>query len=557
MKTKTLTSLKWICKYAGNQLWWVAFLSVLTGIISFCFIYLALLSKEVLDIVTNAKNSSLLFPVLKILIVIITQGLLNIIYCNILIRAIGKIDIKIKQRLLQNILHKNLSEINKFHSGELLNRFVYDIDIIIDGVVTIIPNGISLLTRIVAGLIVLFKIEPLLTGAVLLLGTLILFCSKLFSNQFKLLHKNLQNSNGVVNSFIKECLENILVIKAFSNNIVILNKLKEKQNIVLKHLYKKQSVSNVANTGIYILFTGGYYLALIWGALKISFGSMTFGTLTAFLQIIEQIKAPMKNISGLIPTFYSMVSSTERLIEIENLQNENLNNVNLPVNEIYNNLISINVENLNFSYNNEKIFENANAIINKGEIVAISGKSGIGKSTLLKLMLSFYEKQSGNIYFNLKTNKIPITSEYRPLFSYVPQGNMIFSGSIKENISFFSPNSTDDEIINASKLAMIYDFILTLPNKFDTIIGERGLGLSEGQIQRIALARAFLSTSPILLLDEATSALDETNEVRILENIKTLSSKTCIIISHRPKTLEMCDRILYIKDKEIISNNNF
>ena len=553
MKTRSLNALKWIYKYTGRQLLWVVFLSFLTGAISLGFIWLALVSSEILDIATGAVSGSIWFSILKITLIIILQGVLNILYCNILIRAMGKIDIKIKQGLFNCLLNKKWTKINEYHSGELLNRFTSDVDIIIEGVVSIVPSAIALGTRLIAGLTVLFTIEPRLTVIVIIFGIFISIAAKIYSKHFKYLHKALQSANGVVRSFIQECIENIVVIKSYANNSIVSSRLKDKQLKALKLMYKKQTVSNIADTGVYILFTGGYYAALVWGAFRISAGSITFGMLTAFLQIIEQIKAPMRNISGLVPAFYSMVASAERLIEIENIEDESFTNQQFTANELYSNMVSVNFDNVTFSYKKDTVLENASAVIEKGEIIAIAGPSGIGKSTMMKLILALIEPLSGSVYIKLNNKNLPVDASVRKLFAYVPQGNMILSGSIRENISFCKPNASEAEIIRASKLAMIYDFINTLPDGFDTIIGERGLGLSEGQIQRIALARAFLSDAPILLLDEATSALDEENEKGLITNIKSLKTKTCIIISHRHKTLEMCDRIIELKNKKFNS----
>lgn len=551
MKNRSINALKWIYKYTGRQLWWVVFLSVLTGAISLGFIWLALVSSEILDIATGAKIGSFWFAILKIVFIIALQGGLNILYCNILIRAMGKIDIKIKQGLFNCLINKKWTMINEYHSGELLNRFTSDVDIIINGIVTIIPSGIALATRLIAGLAVLFAIEPKLTVIVVLFGIFVAIASKIYSKHFKYLHKALQSANGVVRSFIQECIENVIVIKSFANNEIVASRLKEKQLNALKLMYKKQTVSNIADTGVYILFTGGYYAALIWGALKISAGSITFGVLTAFLQIIEQIKAPMRNMSGLVPAFYSMIASSERLIELENLEYEQNFNQSIAADKLYKDLISINFENITFSYKDDTVLENASTVINKGEIVAIAGPSGIGKSTMMKLILALIEPQKGNMYLKLKDKDIPIDASCRGLYSYVPQGNMILSGTIRENIAFCKPDAADEEIIKSARLAMIWDFIETLPEGLDTIIGERGLGLSEGQIQRLAIARAFLCNAPILLLDEATSALDEKTEKGLIENIKSLKNKTCIFISHKHKTIEMCDRIIQFNNKKL------
>ncbi|MGN1319448.1 MAG: ABC transporter ATP-binding protein [Lachnospirales bacterium] len=551
MVDKSKYVLKWLYKYTKGQLWWIAFLSVITGAISIGYIWLALMSKNILDIATGDIEGSIFFAVAGILGIIAFQSLLNILYCNIVIRAVGKITVKIKQELFAKLINKKWTSVNKYHSGEILNRFTSDVDVVVNGVVSIVPNAIALGTRLVAGMAVLFAIDFKFTLIVVCFGVVVFAASKVYSKHFKYLHKENQRARGVVNSYIQECMENLVVIKSFANFSVVSSKLLERQNKYLKLMYKKQRISNVANTAIYILFTGSYYAALVWGAFNISVGVLSFGTLTAFLQILDQIKSPMKDISGLVPAFYSAVASGERLMELENLEDEKVIEYSKSADEIYKDFKSLNFKNVSFAYKDENVLENASAIIRKGELVAIAGPSGIGKSTMMKLILGLIEPDKGEIYLDTISGKIPLDAGLRKLFAYVPQGNMLLSGTIKENISFCNPNASDEEIIKASKLAMVWDFINEQPDGINTVVGERGLGLSEGQVQRISVARALLSDAPILLFDEATSALDEKTERNLIDNLKTLNNKTCIFISHKHRTIKMCDRIISFSNRKL------
>ncbi len=553
MKTRSKYALKWIYKYTGKQLWWVVFLSVITGAISLGFIWLALLAKDIIDFATGAREGSVVYAISMIAAVVILQAVLNIIYCNILIRAVGKIDIKIKQGIFNSILNKKWTSVNQYHSGEILNRFTSDVDVVVGGVVDIVPNAISLGTRLIAGLAVLFAIEWRFTFAVLVVGAFVMIASKIYSKHFKYLHKEYQNANGVVRSFIQECVENLIVIKSFANHTISAEKLKDRQLKALKLMYKRQTVSNIANTGVYILFTGSFYAAIVWGAFQVAAGSITTGTLMAFADILNQIKAPMRNISGLVPQFYSMIASAERLMELEALEDENNTEIMETPDRLYESFNEISFENVTFSYKNENVLENASNTFKKGEFTAIAGPSGIGKSTLMKLILGFIEPQEGSVYIKFSDGKHITDGGYRKLFAYVPQGNMVLSGTIRENIGFCRPDASDEEIIRAAKTAMIWDFISSLPEGMDTEIGERGLGLSEGQIQRIAVARAILSNAPILLLDEATSALDEKTERELIDNIKALENKTCIFVSHKHRTISMCDRIISFDNRKLIN----
>jgi ATP-binding cassette subfamily B protein len=263
----------------------------------------------------------------------------------------------------------------------------------------------------------------------------------------------------------------------------------------------------------------------------------------------------MASMSGLVPEFYSMIASAERLMELENLGDEPSSTSSELVNEdlstLYKRFKQISFDKVSFGYDSDLILDNATAVIRKGELVAVAGPSGIGKSTTMKLILGLIEPQSGKITLDFDNTSVNIGCEFRRLFAYVPQGNMVLSGTIGENIGFCRPEATEVELINAAKKAMLWDFISTLPEGLNTHIGERGLGLSEGQVQRLAVARAILSDAPILLLDEATSALDEVTEAELIHNIRSLKNKTCIFISHKHRTIQMCDRILNFSDRHL------
>ncbi|MBQ9604829.1 MAG: ABC transporter ATP-binding protein, partial [Firmicutes bacterium] len=398
-KAKSSAAIKWIYGYTKKQLWWVVLLAFITGAISLGYILLALCSKRVLDIVTGDASGSFLLACLAIFAVIAAQGALNVLYSNIIIRAYNKIDMRMKQGLFNSLLGKKQTQVGEYHSGEILNRFTNDITVVNEAVVTIIPNAISLGTRIVAGLAVLIVIDWRFTLIVCAAGAFVAIAARIYSRHFKYLHKLLQTEDGKVRSFIQECMENLVVIKSFSNNKVMCENLDKRQMSRFKVALKRNTVSNIANTAVYIMFTAGYYVALIWGALQIKNGILSFGTLTAFLQIIDQIRSPMKDMSGLIPQFYSMVASAERVMELEELDDESGAERSETAEQLYDMTEEIDIENVTFSYKNDKILQNADMRVKKGSVTAIAGPSGIGKSTMMKLFLSLIEQQSGEVYF--------------------------------------------------------------------------------------------------------------------------------------------------------------
>ncbi len=553
MKKEKISSLQWIYQYSRHFIGYIFLLAVISGTIAGSFILLALVSSNVLDIATGSRTGNLWAQIGLLGLLIIFQAVLNIASSNVRIRTTTKIEMRMKQGVFAKVLRKQYQEVSKVHSGEILNRLTSDIDIVVGGIVSLIPQAISMLTKIVAGVFVLFSIDARFTGLVLCVGGLVCVFSRIYSRHFKYLHKEVQRTNGVVRSYMQECFENLIVIKSFVNESAVGGKLNEFQQENYKIRIKRNTISNFANTMVYVLFTAGYYAALAWGALQISVGAMTFGTLTAFLQIIQQIKAPFRNVSGLIPQYYSMQASAERLMELEEMTDEQAESKILDVMQFYRDFMGIVVDNVTFSYTEgEKVLENVSLRVEKGELLAIVGESGIGKSTLVKLFLHLMPCSEGKLYLETVSEKIEIDAGTRNVFSYVPQGNMIMSGTIRENITFCNPKVTDAEIQRAAEVACIWDYIETLPQGLDTVLKERGEGLSMGQIQRIAIARAILDDAPILLLDECTASLDKETEWNVLQNLKKMNTKTIICISHTAAGIRCCDRAVKIENKKFI-----
>ena len=389
-------------------------------------------------------------------------------------------------------------------------------------------------------------LNPTIAIIVVVLGFTVPFLGRFLSKKYKYLHKEVQKTEGQARSFLQESFANIVVIKTFISELPILKKLNEYMNLNYKTKLKRSYASTSISISLLLFFQFGYYAILIWGAGAISKNIITYGTLTAFLQLVGQVRAPLQNISGIMPQYYAAMASAERLMELEKIETERKPLNNDKLDHIKKNFNKISVNNLAFSYDDEIILKNCSFELERGKITAITGESGSGKSTLFKIMLGLYAPLGGNITFD---NGTVVDSTTRGMFAYVPQGNMILSGTIRENLTLCNPDVSEEEIINATKAASIYDFIISLPDGFDTILSERGAGLSEGQVQRISIARALLFNAPIILFDEATSALDEATETELLSNIKALPDKTVFFITHRNTSISVCDSIINVKDK--------
>jgi len=524
-------------------------LSVIEGLISGGFVIFALLSRTIIN--TAVDKGRIWNYVIFLAIVLLAQAVLNILDSRMHTFVSGRLTIKIQRVVFSSLYRKRWQSVNTYHSGDVLNRLTSDVTGVVTGVTTLIPRAVSLTTRLAASVIVLFVLDVRFTLIMLAAGVTVLVFSRFYGKWMKKLHKEAQTADGKTRSYIQECVENWLAVQSFGGIDAIKIQLKRLQEKHFKLTLRRTRIGNMSSTSIYLLFSGCYYAALVWGAVCLAAGSIRIGDLTAFLQIVSQIQTPFRSASGLLPGYYGMLASAERLIELEQLDEETAGE--LPP-DIYDRLDEICVENMTFSYDAAPVLKNAGLTIRKGEFIAFAGSSGIGKSTLFKLLLGFLEPSEGSITLRCGDESVPLTATARSLFAYVPQGNLILSGTIRQNITFFADDIEKKRIWDAAETAEIADFIRGLEQGLETRLGERGLGLSEGQVQRLAIARALLYNSPILLLDEATAALDEQTEARVLENIRRLSDKTCLCISHRPPALATCDRVIYIENGRFVSH---
>ncbi len=543
---KNRKTLHWIYKNTRSYLPAVGLIAVLSAAVSVGYILLAYFSSYVIDIATGQKSGNITLYIGLLFGLILLQAVLYVLNSSLRVRVTGKIEMALKGQMFLSLTQKEYSGIAPLHSGDILNRFTSDVEVVVGGVVGIVPSAVSLFSRLIAALAVLISMSPELTVVIVIIGIVVGFAARIYSKYFKGIHKQVQSAMGETRSYMQECTENIVVVKTFGSAGTFHEKLKSLMMRVYKLKLRRNLISNIANIAVFLLFTGGYYAALSWGAFMVDRAAITYGTLMALLSIVSQVRAPITNMSGLIPQYYSALASAERIMELQCLPDEPKTLPQTDTARLYEKLSAVQLRNVSFRYGkkNNEVLKSADMTLKKGTLTALVGGSGEGKSTIFRLLLGLYHPNEGTLF--LKTDgdeTIPIDATVRGLFAYVPQGNMILSGTIAENIRFCNLSADDEALLNAAKCADLYDFVQSLPNGFDTVIGERGLGLSEGQIQRISIARAVLSGAPILLLDECTSSLDEKTEKTVLQNIKAMTDRTVLIISHRPAALSVCDKI--------------
>ena len=403
-------------------------------------------------------------------------------------------------------------------------------------------------------------------------GAVLLLLTYAFRKVLKKLHKNVQEKDGKLRIFLQEHIGSLMMLRSYAAETQTETDTANKMDVHKSARMRKNRFSNFCNIGFGTAINGMYLFGVCYCGYGILLGTITYGTLTAITQLISQIQAPFANITGYLPKFYAMTASAERLKEIEQFEDDSQKAAYsaMEIRQYYTEkLLSFGLKNVDFTYfpavdsikelikdNQPAVLQNISVEIGKGEYVAFTGHSGCGKSTVLKLLMSIYQLDGGERYLNDTDGTHKLTAEWRRLFAYVPQGNHLMSGTIREIVSFADRSAMQDneKIENALKIACADEFVDKLENGIDTLLGERGTGLSEGQMQRIAIARAIFADCPVLLLDESTSALDANTEKRVLENLRRMTDKTVVIVTHRPAALEICDRILEFTENGVIEN---
>ena len=443
-----------------------------------------------------------------------------------------------KKHLLNLLLHGDYAAVSKYHSGELLNRMNNDVRILDDGLLTLIPGLASMITKLLSAFIVLSAMEPVFASVLLLIGLVVILATTLIRRRLKGLHKKVSEEEGKVSGFIQEALEKLLMVQAMD----VATEMESRSDVLLGNRFnaqrKRKNVTLLANSCISILSYAASFIALVWCACELLQGRMSFGSLTAVTQLVSQLQSPLVSLSGIIPQYIATTASAERLMELEALEQES-EPMEASADALYERMDTICGSGLHFSYDRDRILENAAFSLPKGAFAVITGPSGIGKSTLLKLLLGIFKPDQGKLYLSCAGEQIPLNRSTRKLFAYVPQGNLLLSGTLRENLILTKPDATETEIQQAVHTSAMDEYLPQLPKGLDTVIGESGAGLSEGQAQRLAIARAVLSGAPILLLDECTSALDAQTEQLVLERIHALQNRTCIAVTHRSAAIDL------------------
>lgn len=544
---------KWIWKSAA-KVRGLLVLSVLgSAVDSVCAVSLSLCAKYVIDAAQRGDMAALVRAGAAAAAVILLHLALRMLNKDLQVRIAGRFEMRLKNTAFGTLLEKAYSVVSDHHSGELMTRLTADVTVVSDNFATLLPSVAAMLARLVCAFAVITALDYRFACVLAAAGLILFLCTRLFRGKIKKMHRAVQESDGRLRSFLQEALENLLAVQVFDayDRTNAEAQARGEENYTAK--LKRNRWSILANTGFSAVFSGGFLFALLWSGVRLCTGSITFGTLTALLQLVNQVQMPVSNLSGIMPKYYAMLASAERLMELSSLPDDTALNPPCEKQALWDSFTGLHLRDVSFSYGRNPVLQDVQLSLPRGEFAVLSGISGIGKSTLFKLLLGVLKPDAGKVEIETAAGALSADKTTRALFSYVPQGNLLFSGTVRENLCFVKADATEEEIDRAVRVSCADEFLRELPEGLDTRLGEGGRGLSEGQMQRLAVARAVLTDAPVLLLDEATSALDAQTERRLLQNLKALPGKTCLLISHKTAAFDVCDRVLELREGRVLS----
>lgn len=542
-KYKATDIFRWLWRaWRGNRLQ-----ACLNGVIGLLSVVVSLAQvaavRHAIDVASGAAGGNLYWAVALMGLLILCDFLLNIggtwVQSLLGIRARNRM----QQRMLDRILRSQWHGKEHFHSGDVLNRLEFDVANVVDFLTQTIPNTLSVFAMFVGAFCYLFAMDAVLALITVAIIPVFIGLSRVYVNRMRKLTKDVRAEDSRVQSALQETIQHRMLIKTLESETMMVNRLEQTQG-VLRHKVVKRTVFSVfSNTILNIGFALGYLVAFLWAAVRMSANSLSFGGMTAFLQLVNRIQSPARSLTRLVPAFVSVFTAAERLMELEESP---LDEQGEPV--ALEAPCGIRLEHVDYAYEDgEDVLRDLSFDFKPGTCTAVLGETGAGKTTLIRLILGLIMPKSGRAEIYSSVNdSAPLSPLTRCNLAYVPQGNTLLSGTVRDNLRLGKLLATDEEMMKALRMSCA-EFLFDMPDGLDTICGEQGSGLSEGQAQRIAIARALLRDCPVLLLDEATSALDPDTERQLLGNILSDKRRTVIFITHRLAVKDYCDQTLTIE----------
>lgn len=552
---KALDELKWIYQLLGNYKWDIAGYTILIIVGMVITISFTLQTKNLVDSLISSSWRGVLY----VTIYYVTIGSINVGLSMLSQRMSARVSAKVKTELAVNTYKKIISadweSVTEHHSGDLMTRLQEDISTIAGSTVGWIPSVASRAIQIFISVAIIIYYDFSMLFVIVLVAPIVLIGSRIFIGRMYKSNMRQREISSDIMSLYKESFQHLQSIKSF-DLIQYFDSKMSKQQVLRQDIDMEVNKYSIASWSI--MYVSGQIAAVIclgWAVFHVYQGKISLGTMTLLITLASTVATAFKSFIQLIPTAVGTISSAERIRSIMDLPEEVIDKseeYEKMYNVSMNKGIQLKISHMNFHYRNGKrVFNDVTCEAKTGEIVAFVGPSGEGKTTMLRILLGIVQAQ-GSILLSTQGMTLPITPAARRLMAYVPQGNTMMNGTIAENLRMLKTDATDSEIINALKESCAYEFVKKLPDGIYHNIGESGIGFSEGQNQRLAIARALMCQTPILLLDEATSALDVATERKVLTNLmKGQKKRICILTTHRPSVLSMCDRIYRIASQKV------
>ena len=447
----------------------------------------------------------------------------------------------LRHRLFAHLLNSRWNELERFHTGDVVNRVERDVSAIVSLLTVSIPSLLVVGVQLLAAFAFFCLLDPWLPWVVMAILPLFLPAARFYLRRMNRYTHAIRQSDSHIQSLIQESLQHRLVVKALEQSRRQVGRLDERQREWRGQVMQRTRFSLASRLLVSMAFSGGYLVAFLWGTVRLGEGVITFGTMAAFLQLVGKIQQPVLGLARLLPAFAEAFTAVDRLLELEQMSVEDAEE-SAP----FRHPPLVEIRDLTFRYSpgDRAVFSRFTCNFPAGSCTAVVGETGKGKTTLVRLLLALVEPEAGSVYLRVGQRVCPASAETRCCFTYVPQGNTLFSGTVRDNLRMGNPQATDEDMRRALHTA-VADFVFSLPDGLDTSLGEQGGGLSEGQAQRIAIARALLRPAGILLLDEATSALDADTERTFIARLKRdYAGRTFIFVTHHEAVAAACERVV-------------
>lgn len=501
------------------------------------------LSKRFIDVTIRTGDDSDIVKMVLMLVATVLGGiLLRQVYYYMSTAANTRQTNAIRLRIFSNLFRRQMYE-EKLHSGDITSRLEKDLDAIADVTTSSFPQFVIMTFQMLGAFFLMKSMDARLAWALLLLTPLFLVFGKVLAHKLKSMTMDIRQQESLIQMLVQEGMEHNEVLRSLESEDWVTDRLDEMQRSLKGKVLKRTRFTAMTRILLASSFSLGYLLAFIWGGLQLRDGVITFGVMTSFLQLVSQLQHPILNLLNMIPQFIHASASITRLQELEDAGREALANRSA---EMLEGQVGVKVTGLHFSYatGDRLIFNNFSQDFRPGSKTALMGQTGAGKTTLFRLMLGLAEPEQGTVEVYNQKKSVGVSANTRSNFVFVPQGNTLMSGTVRYNLLLANPMATDEELTKVLHTAMA-DFVFDQPNGLDTELGERGIGLSEGQAQRIAIARGLLRPGSVLLLDEISSSLDGQTERLLFEHLfRDYPDKTMIFITHRTEVCKLCDEVI-------------